>query len=182
MRKQIKYKLGKCKCQNCGIDFEKPLTEIRRNEKLGRPNFCSRKCVGKHNVKNFGNKKNNYNISQHSNNRGDEFTKFKYHYRSIKKRFKEVQITIEDLQEVWNNQMGICEFTGIKLVLSSYSKIEKNPIYSASVDRIDSSKGYTKDNIRWVSRAINYMKNTMKDDLVWELCGLIKENLIKKGL
>lgn len=176
-----KYKLGICKCQNCGVEFEKPLTEIRRNEKLGRPNFCSRTCVGKHNVKNFGDKKSNYNISKHSNNRGDSYTKFKYHYRSIKKRFKEVDITINDLEEIWNKQNGICEFSGVKLELSSYSKIEKNPIYSASLDRIDSSKGYVRNNIRWVSRSINYMKNTMSDDMVWELCKHIKNNLIKKG-
>jgi hypothetical protein len=176
-----KYKMGLCECQNCGIQFEKPLTEIRRNEKLNRPNFCSRKCVGQNNVKNFGDRKNNYDISKHSGNRIDDYTRFKYHYRTIKSRFKQVEVTIQDLKEVWDNQNGICEFSGVKLILSSYSKIQKNPIYSASLDRIDSSKGYTKDNIRWVSRAINYMKNTMSDDMVWELCNLIKENLSKKG-
>ena len=33
--------------------IEKPLTEIRRNEKLNRPNFCTRTCVGKNNAKNY---------------------------------------------------------------------------------------------------------------------------------
>lgn len=174
--------MGLCKCQNCGIEFEKPQSEIKRNQKLNRPNFCSRKCVGKHNVKNFGDRKNNYDISKHSSNRIDEFTKFKYHYRSIKSRFKEVDITIQDLKEVWDKQQGVCEFSGVNLILSSYSKIEKNPIYSASLDRINSEIGYTKENIRWVSRAVNYMKNTMSDEMVWELCRLIKENLIKKGV
>lgn len=180
-KKKNKYKLGTCICQNCGIEFEKPLTEIRRNSKLNRPNFCCRTCVGKHNVKNFGDKRSYYDISKHSGNRSDLYTKFKYHYRTVKKRYKECEITIEDLEDAWTKQNGICEFSGVKLVLSSYSKIEKNQIYSASLDRIDSSKGYVKGNIRWVSRSINYMKNTMPDEMVWELCKLIKENLIKKG-
>jgi len=180
-KRRIKYKMGLCECQNCGIEFEKPLTEITRNKKLNRPNFCSRTCVGKNNVKNFGDRKNNYDISKHSGNRSDLYIKFKYHFRSVKKRFKDVEITIEDLEEIWNKQNGVCEFSGVQLILSSYSKIEKNPIYSASLDRIDSSKGYVKGNIRWVSRSINYMKNTMSDNMVWELCNLIKNNLIKKG-
>jgi hypothetical protein len=60
--------------------------------------------------------------------------------------------------------------------LSSYTKIEKNPIYTASLDRIDSSKGYIKGNIRWVSRAINWMKNNMDDIMVWELIDILIKN------
>ena len=50
---------------------------------------------------------------------------------------------------------------------------------TASLDRIDNSKGYIKGNIRWVSRSINYMKNDMSDDMVNELIDLIVKN--KKG-
>jgi hypothetical protein len=53
--REKKYKMGKCTCKNCEVEFEKPLTEIRRNKKLNRPNFCSRTCVGKNNSNNFGN-------------------------------------------------------------------------------------------------------------------------------
>jgi hypothetical protein len=180
-QKMKKYKMGSCVCKNCGLEFEKPITEIRRNEKLNRPNFCSRKCVGKNNIKNLKNVKNKYKISNHSNNRNDLYTKFRYHFRNIQSRNKVVEITIEDLINRWEYQNGICEFTGVNLILSSYSKVQKNPIYSASLDRIDSDKGYVVGNIRWVSRSINYMKNNMTDDMVWELCTLIKENLEKKG-
>jgi hypothetical protein len=179
-RKHFRKK-GTCICMNCGIEFEKPLSEIKRNEKLNRPNFCTRTCVGKNNAKNFGDRRSNYDISQHSNNRFDGYTKFRYHYRNIKNRYKNIDVSIDDLKEQWEKQNGICEFSGVKLILSSNTKINKNPIYSASLDRIDSSIGYLKGNIRWVSRAMNWMKNTMTDDMVWELCNLIKENLIKKG-
>ena len=83
------------------------------------------------------------------------------------------------MKEQWEKQNGICEFSGINLILSSYKKIDKSLIYAASLDRIDSSKGYIKGNIRWVSRSINYMKNTMSDDMVNELIDLIVKN--KKG-
>ena len=81
------------------------------------------------------------------------------------KRNQEVNITIEDLKNQWDEQNGVCVFSGVKLELSSYTKIEKDPIFSASLDRIDSSKGYITGNIRWVSRTVNWMKNNMMNGL-----------------
>ena len=175
MRNNTK-KTGECICDNCGVTFNKPLTEIRRSEKNKRKHFCSRTCVGKNNSKNFGDRASNYRISQHSNNRMDGFTKFRYHYRNILKRDKEVTVTLDDLKEMWDEQQGICPFTKINLTLSSYTKISKNPIYTASLDRIDSTKGYIKGNIRWISRAINWMKNDMNDDMVFELIDILIKN------
>lgn len=172
-------KLGNCTCDNCGIEFQKPQSEINRNQKLGRKNFCSRTCVGKNNVKNFGDGENKYTISKHSSNRKDEYTKFKYHFRNILKRNKEIDVTIEDLKEIWENQKGICPYLGIELELSSYSKINKNPISSASLDRIDSKKGYIKGNIQWISRAMNLLKNDMSDQQVHDIMELIYKQ--KKG-
>lgn len=179
MGSATKRKMGEVICDSCDKNFEKPLSEINRNNKLGRKNFCSRHCVGIHNTKNLlsGNKSVN-DISKYSNNRKDVYTKFKYHYRSILSRNKIVDVTIEDLLEQWELQNGKCFYTNIELVLSTYSKIKKDPIYSASLDRVDSSKGYVKGNIRWVSRSINYMKNDMSDDKVFELFDIIQN--IKK--
>lgn len=172
-------KLGTCKCDNCGIDFEKPQSEINRNLNLGRKNFCTRTCVGKHNVKNFGIRKDNYNISKHSTNRKDGYTKYRYHFRNISSRNKELDITVEDLKEVWENQKGVCPYLGIELHLNSYGKIKKDPITSASLDRIDSSKGYVKGNLQWISRAMNYLKNDMSEQQVFEIMDLIYKQ--KKG-
>lgn len=172
---------GKCFCQHCGVEFEKPLSEIKRNEKLNRPNFCSRTCVGKNNSKNLGDHLGNYKQIMGYKRYGDDFTKFRYHYRNIlnRKHKHEVDITIEDLRNQWENQNGKCPYTGIQLILSTYTKIKKNPIYSASLDRKDSRKGYIKDNIIWVSRVANWMKNDMSEEMVNEFINLLIEN--KKG-
>jgi hypothetical protein len=161
---------------NCGIEFEKSNSEINRNKKLSRPNFCSRTCVGVNNSKNLLNVVNKYDITKHSNNRKNKHTKFNYHFRNIKKRNQIVEVTIDDLINQWDIQKGICPFSGVNLEISSYSKIKKNPIYSASLDRIDSSLGYIKNNIRWVSRAINWMKNDMTDNQVNELIEILIKN------
>ncbi len=172
-------KLGICKCDNCGIEFQKPQSEVNRNQKLSRKNFCSRTCVGKNNTKNFGDRKSVYDISRHSGNRNDGYTKFRYHFRNISKRTKELDITVENLKEVWENQKGICPYLGIELHLNSYGKIKKDPITSASLDRIDSSKGYVKGNLQWISRAMNYLKNDMSEQQVFEIMDLIYKQ--KKG-
>ena len=46
---------------------------------------------------------------------------------------------------LWNEQRGLCALTGVQMTHKSAG------IYNGSVDRIDSSKGYTVDNIQLVS-------------------------------
>ena len=47
----LKYKQNRklitIKCDCCGKEFEKPVSEYNRNIKLGRANYCSRTCSGK---------------------------------------------------------------------------------------------------------------------------------------
>lgn len=68
-------------------------------------------------------------------------------HRAIKKNLS-FDLTIEWLQERYT---GYCELTGIKFQQATKGK---SPI-SPSIDRIDSSKGYTKDNIRIIIWALN---------------------------
>jgi hypothetical protein len=83
-KNKSKRKMGKCNCDNCGVEFEKPMSELNRNSKMGRHNFCTRTCVGKNNIKNFGDRKNNYDISKHSNNGKDGYTGLRALLRRIK--------------------------------------------------------------------------------------------------
>ena len=84
--------------------------------------------------------------------------------RSIKSRFKEYNIDVEYLHTIWTNQNGICPYTGIKLILPTYGNIKKiSYTQRASLDRIDSTKGYIKGNVQFVSTPINLMKQSMSD-------------------
>jgi hypothetical protein len=150
-------KLIEIKCEYCQTLFSKPVTEYNRNVILNRKNYCSRTCTGK-NVNNLKDVDCNYDISQHSNNLTDEFTGFRYYLRNSKARNKIHNITLQDLKEQWELQKGLCSYTGIKLKLYKYNKSVIPYEQRASLDRIDSSLGYIKGNIEFVSLPINYLK------------------------
>ena len=73
------------------------------------------------------------------------------------------------LQNLWNTQKGICPYSGISLTLNNHSKRSKNRISIASIDRIDSSKGYIKGNIQFVALPINYLKGELTHEQTIEV-------------
>ena len=52
---------------------------------------------------------------------------------------------------------------------------ENSKYTSASLDRIDSSKGYIEGNVQWVHKDINKIKTDMSDNKFIEWCKLIAE-------
>jgi hypothetical protein len=90
-----------------------------------------------------------------------------------------IDITREDILNLYKEQDGMCIFTGKKMLWDHLGeKINsriRNPL-NISVDRIDSKKGYTKDNIQLVCAIVNRMKMDMSNEIFHEYCGLIYNN------
>ena len=84
----------------------------------------------------------------------------------------EFDFTIEDGWEMFQSQNGKCALSGIDIKFVKYGRSVKATLKSqtASLDRIDSSKGYTKDNVQWVHKDINRMKNVYSDEYFIEMC------------
>lgn len=170
-----KRAMGKTICDYCGIEFEKPISELERNQKLGRRNYCSRRCCGKDNMNNIPeDKRRSYDISQHKGNRVDEYTGFREFIRRANNRHHETNMSLEYLRQLWEKQDGTCPYSGIGLSLPR-SK-DNSPMYTASLDRIDSSKGYVEGNVQFVSTAINWMKGSMTHEETIGLCKLIAQH------
>lgn len=83
----------------------------------------------------------------------------------------EFTISIEDMDFQFTLQNGLCNLSKLPILIGN-EKIEG----TASLDRIDSSKGYTKDNIQWLHKDINRMKTDFNQDYFYELCKLITEH------
>lgn len=167
-----KRKLVEFICDYCNSVSTKPKSEYNRNIKLGRHNFCSRSCAMKyaqaHNLiacdKWRQSIKNKQHLLKQCSNRNNEFAPFTYTMRTIKNRYKECTITLQYLKNLWDLQQGKCPYTGLSLILPTYKNIKEIPIsLRASLDRIDSNKGYIEGNIQFISTPINYLKNTMSD-------------------
>lgn len=88
-------------------------------------------------------------------------------YNSAKKRskLKDIEFTIipEDLVEIYYKQNGKCAISGLEMSLESSSRHKANT-FIVSIDRIDSDKGYTKDNIQFLCWQINKMKSNLTED------------------
>jgi len=59
--------------------------------------------------------------------------------------------------------IGTCNITGIPFKYKNEFDSYHNP-YAPSIDRIDSSKGYYKENVQIILAALNRMKNDLPND------------------
>lgn len=72
---------------------------------------------------------------------------------SAKSKNRDFSIDIEYLEEIFVKQNKKCIYSGLSISLNG-----KGRESTASLDRIDSSKGYIKGNVQWVHKTINKMK------------------------
>lgn len=100
--------------------------------------------------------------------------------QSAQKRAKrdglEFVLSSEYLHDLWNKQDGKCALTGVTMGFIGQKWL------SPSIDRIDSDKGYTEDNVQWVCWRANDAKSNMKNDDFVTMCLAVAATYFKKGL
>lgn len=99
-------------------------------------------------------------------------TYFNSIYYGAKTRNLEFSITIEEIWELFLEQNRKCALTGLNISFSSKHKLKDG---TASLDRIDSSKGYIKGNVQWVHKTINLMKWNLEEKEFFAFCKLVKQ-------
>jgi hypothetical protein len=146
-------------CSKC--KQEKPTTEYYADPKAKRGfQYQCKSCCKV--------TRNNYcerNYERYYQNQTDSRNKFQgrmkecfFNARSrAKRKGMEFNLSCDDLIVVWDRQNGKCAITGIEMQLIQASRKKANPA-RVSVDRIDSNKGYTIDNIQMVCWVVNQMK------------------------
>ncbi len=78
----------------------------------------------------------------------------------------------KDLLDLYTSQKGLCALSGLKLTRVRRTSKRISP-YNISIDRIDNTKGYSKDNIQLVCSIINLMKNESTTKEFLNLCKAI---------
>lgn len=146
----------KCKCKCGGV-----LLVRGDNLRSGGSKNC-KKCSDKRSVKIFNNTiPNEY---------------WRHLVKNAQSRGIKVQITPEESYVVLQNQKFKCNLTGMDIYMCKSCKEYKEGTTTASLDRIDSNKEYTIDNIQWIHKDLNLMKHTFSQSYFIKLCNLIYEN------
>lgn len=95
----------------------------------------------------------------------------KFYWRSIKRgaetRNLQFNISIDYVWSVFISQKKKCALSGVDIAFGNKKET------TASIDRIDSKKGYTEGNIQIVHKRVNMMKMSMKDQDFIKWCKLV---------
>jgi len=84
----------------------------------------------------------------------------------------ELAVDKDFIKKLYFKQNGLCSYTKVKL-LSSYDDGGKRCIWTASLDRIDNTKGYVEGNVQWVHKDVNRMKWILKHEDFINICNLV---------
>lgn len=96
------------------------------------------------------------------------FTHCKNHAKARNLQWK---ITIQNAWNQFIKQNKKCAISGVELTFPTNSTLRG----TASLDRIDSTKGYTTDNIQWVHKDVNMMKQDRSDEGFIKWCQIIAD-------
>jgi len=93
-----------------------------------------------------------------------EYTALKARSQAKKYQF---DLTSDYIQGLFDACGGVCQQTGLPfdMNLGTKGKGNRNP-FRPSVDRVDSNRGYVKDNVRIVLSIVNTMKADWPDDII----------------
>lgn len=91
-----------------------------------------------------------------------------------------VTVTIEQVAAKFENQRRVCNLTGQPLTMPEAEWEAFTKRVNASLDRIDSTKGYLPDNIQWVLKEIQDMKGVLSQDRFIELCCMVADHHRRK--
>lgn len=186
------------RCNRCGNS--RKITEFKKFKGKWRGNVCrycrndQRRLHYHINEKNDSNKikKNRDRMSKWRKDNPDKHKETKKHWRdntergywakkisSIKANCRNsgrsCEIVVDDLVRLYKDQNGLCALSGRKMTICNNRNLD-----SLSVDRMDSTAGYTKNNIRLICWQVNSARMFGSDDQLFIMCKeILKFNNIK---
>ena len=85
--------------------------------------------------------------------------------KSARKGSWEFELTPEDLINLWHEQRGRCAVSGV--ILTHHADGTGKKEFNASIDRIDSNRGYLRGNVQLVAYRVNILKHTLSMDMLY---------------
>lgn len=147
-----KHKQSKIKCQcSCGNEIEIQCSQLENS-------------ISYHTLQCF----------QCSHFKGYKEVPLQFLTNKISAKNWEVNVDCEFIYNLWIKQNKKCALSGLDISFENISSIRSYSC-TASLDRIDSSKPYNKDNVQLVHKHVNIMKNNHNQQYFINLCQLISK-------
>jgi len=142
-------------CPKCS----KEITHLRRNY-----------CIGAHNIEQPCKQCSNKNNHPSGMVGAVRLAWFEAFAKNAVVRGYSWNLTPEELNEMYDEQDGLCALSGLSI---GWSKSGWE--HSASIDRLDNDAGYFVDNVQLVHKKINMMRGSLAVDEFLELCASVTD-------
>lgn len=100
---------------------------------------------------------------------------------SAKERNIDFDISRETVYNCFVEQDHKCALSGIPIGFARSGRKYKHEKSTASLDRIDSKKGYIDGNVQWVHKDINKLKRDFDESYFFMLCNKVAKNKLFKN-
>lgn len=108
---------------------------------------------------------------------GDISSSFLCRIKATANRRKiEFNLSLKYLSDLYENADKKCALSGLEIDFPKTWKEAHEFKYTASLDRIDSSRGYVEGNVQWVHKDVNMMKQQFDQKHFISLCSEIVRN------
>ena len=86
----------------------------------------------------------------------------------------EFNLTVDYIKQLIEKQSFKCKLTGFDIKFATdYKNLTKQ---TASLDRIDSTKGYIKGNVQWLHKDVNFAKHSLTQERFLEICKAVSSS------
>lgn len=93
--------------------------------------------------------------------------------RGAKMRKLPFKINIKFAWELFEKQEKKCALSGLPI---DFTRDRRKTKQTASLDRINNKKGYTKDNVQWVHKDVNWLKQDFDQEYFFQLCEAVAKH------
>lgn len=150
----------------------KPCPECNEEQSYLRKNYAEESLRLNKTCKKCSNRKtDNSHRGWHRGIRISWYNKFKV---GAETRGITWELTIDDVADLMARQKGKCALTGWDIEFPEFGNPQKAP---ASIDRINSGLGYTKENSQLLTRQVNMMKQAYTQEEFIAVCKAVADKV-----
>ena len=158
-----------CKC-DCGNEIDVPRKRLRHTGRGSKTRSCG--CLSKE----FSSDRCTHNHpcwKGYGQISGAAWCNIRDGALKRRSRIIPFELSIEEAWALFEKQDRKCALTGLTLTFDSRQRCCDG---NASLDRIDSSKGYFLGNVQWVDKRINLMKMALSQQEFIQMCKMVADN------